>query len=217
MPILEAPQVIDSTKAPSPFRDVFGNPPEPGSWDALWDAKRTALRTDAQNKAVANAYEAGSGRRTAEASVMRAINEPLIAAEQNRSAAERAAAANAAHLEGIRLQGETQKAINAETVAERREAAKLQAESIRRQAMVQPMGQVLVESVSGIPVPLMQYGMVTVGEDGQPKLIPVGNAAKPRASVEQVHKEAKAALAANPANKQLINARLRAAGYPELP
>ena len=72
------PEVVQRVDTPSPFTEAG----KAGSWDSLWEAKRQALRSDALNKANAEAFNAGSGRMNAEASMMRAQNEPILAREK---------------------------------------------------------------------------------------------------------------------------------------
>lgn len=79
------PEVVQRVDTPSPFTEAG----RAGSWDSLWEAKRQALRSDALNKANAEAFNAGSGRMnaesgrtSAEASMLRAQNEPILAREK---------------------------------------------------------------------------------------------------------------------------------------
>ena len=72
------PEVVQRVDTPSPFTEAG----KAGSWDSLWEAKRQALRSDALNKANAEAFNAGSGRMNAEASMIRAQNEPILAREK---------------------------------------------------------------------------------------------------------------------------------------
>lgn len=72
------PEVVQRVDTPSPFTEAG----KAGSWDSLWEAKRQALRSDALNKANAEAFNAGSGRMNAEASMLRAQNEPILTREK---------------------------------------------------------------------------------------------------------------------------------------
>lgn len=79
------PEVVQRVDTPSPFTEAG----RAGSWDSLWEAKRQALRSDALNKANAEAFNAGSGRMnaesgrtSAEASMLRAQNEPILTREK---------------------------------------------------------------------------------------------------------------------------------------
>lgn len=84
------PEVVQRVDTPSPFTEAG----KAGSWDSLWEAKRQALRSDALNKANAEAFNAGSGRMNAEASMLRAQNEPIIARERMDAETKRAEALN---------------------------------------------------------------------------------------------------------------------------
>lgn len=75
---LTQPEVVQRVDTPSPFTEAS----KAGSWDSLWEAKRQALRSDALNKANAEAFNAGSGRMNAEASMLRAQNEPILTREK---------------------------------------------------------------------------------------------------------------------------------------
>ena len=75
---LTQPEVVQRVDTPSPFTEAG----KAGSWDSLWEAKRQALRSDALNKANAEAFNAGSGRINAEASMLRAQNEPILTREK---------------------------------------------------------------------------------------------------------------------------------------
>lgn len=79
------PEVVQRVDTPSPFTEAS----KAGSWDSLWEAKRQALRSDALNKANAEAFNAGSGRMNAESgrmnaetAMLRAQNEPILAREK---------------------------------------------------------------------------------------------------------------------------------------
>ncbi len=72
------PEVVQRVDTPSPFTEAG----RAGSWDSLWEAKRQALRSDALNKANAEAFNAGSGRMSAEAAMLRAQNEPILTREK---------------------------------------------------------------------------------------------------------------------------------------
>lgn len=170
-----APAVIDTTKIASPFTDKEGRAPKPGSWDALWESKRQALRADAQNRAVAAASGAGSA-------ALQAENAPRIAEAGQEAATLRS-----------REQISAQRDISAAEVGQRREAAEQTATQLKRQIVSVPAGQ-RIDTSTGIPVPVNTYAYFTQDESGKLKQVSIdpirgaASAAPPKAAIDLLKK-----------------------------
>lgn len=117
-PSSSQPEVVQRVDTPSPFTEAG----KAGSWDSLWEAKRQARRSDALNKANAEAFNAGSARRNAEAYAYSAGINPVLSRERMQSEEKIAANRLEAEKERRLVEDRRTEALNKKTLADENRA-----------------------------------------------------------------------------------------------